>query len=170
MATADAEVATIIIIQKTKYNIMALHNELGKRGEDLAVDMLVSKGYKILERNARLGDFEVDIIAMDDDTHVFVEVKTRSSDYFGQPEDAVDERRKFRISRFANAYRKFHHLDNPYRYDIVAIILNDQQCTINHIKDAFKHCTRPVGFHRSGWGTSNSSHKAHHNFRGFSHN
>lgn len=128
---------------------MALHNELGRRGEDLAAEMLQSKGYTIIERNSRFGDFEMDIIASKDDCHVFVEVKTRSSDNMGRPEEAVDEKRKFRLSRFVNAYRKYHKLENAYRYDIVAIILNGSRCEINHIEDAFHHRSRTPshGYH-----------------------
>lgn len=116
---------------------MAQHNILGKLGEDQAVDFLTKKGYQILDRNWKIGDLELDIVAQEADTLVFVEVKTRATDAWGNPEDAVDELRKNRMSRAANAYIKFKRLDIPYRFDIIAIVVNDNQLQIKHIEDAF---------------------------------
>ena len=65
---------------------MSVSYDLGKRGEDLATEYLMKKGYKILERNFRAGKCEIDIVAKDGQKLVFVEVKTRKTDYFGQPE------------------------------------------------------------------------------------
>ena len=66
---------------------MAIHNELGKKGEQLAVDFLQKKGYTILDRNWRFKKAEVDIIAQKEQILAIVEVKTRSSNYFGNPQD-----------------------------------------------------------------------------------
>ena len=112
---------------------MALHNILGHRGEELAVTFLKEKGYTVLERNWKLGDLETDIIAKQGDEIVFVEVKTRASLNWGAPEDAVDELRKRRMTAAANAYLKFHRLDNPFRFDIIAIVFNAHVQKIDHI-------------------------------------
>lgn len=117
---------------------MALHNVLGKIGEDKAANLLVSKGYRVLERNWKIGDLEMDIIAQEGNTIVFVEVKTRKSDRWGNPEQAVDEIRKRRLTACANAYLKYNRLDNPWRFDIISIILNEERYEVNHIKEAFQ--------------------------------
>ena len=76
---------------------MAAHNELGKWGEDCAVDYLQRKGYTIVERDWKSGHRDIDIIAADEDgTLVFVEVKTRRNRLFGNPEEAVDWRKMLR--------------------------------------------------------------------------
>lgn len=117
---------------------MALHNVLGKIGEDKAANLLVSKGYRVLERNWKIGDLEMDIIAQEGNTIVFVEVKTRKSDRWGNPEQAVDEIRKRRLTACANAYLKYNRLDNPWRFDIISIILNEERYEVNHIEEAFQ--------------------------------
>ncbi len=117
---------------------MAVHNDLGKYGEDLATKMLQKKGYVIKERNWSLNGFETDIIAMDGDTIVFVEVKTRTAGGAGRPEDAVDYERQKRLVVGGNAYVRYHKLDCPWRMDIVAIVVPmEGEPEINHIQDAF---------------------------------
>ncbi len=124
---------------------MAQHNILGRRGEDLAVTFLREKGYRILDRNWKHGDLELDIVAKEGDEIVFVEVKTRSSSDYGEPEDSVDELRKRRLTSAASIYLKHHRLDNRSRFDIIAIILNDKEQSINHIEEAFHPRSRFVG-------------------------
>jgi len=116
---------------------MAQHNVLGRLGEDQAVAYLQKKGYRILDRNWKIGDLEIDIVAKDAEDVVFVEVKTRSSDAWGKPEDAVDELRKKRLTAAANAYLKYHRIDDRFRFDIIAIVMNQYELDINHIEDAF---------------------------------
>ena len=117
---------------------MALHNIIGKAGEDTATQYLRKKGYKIIERNWRLGNLETDIIASKDNTIVFVEVKTRSANSYYAPEDAVDYTRKRRLSIGAQAYIRYNKIDLPCRFDIIAITLQpDGTQQINHIEDAF---------------------------------
>jgi putative endonuclease len=117
---------------------MAAHNELGRRGEDLAVDFLQLKGYQILERNWRNHRAEIDIIAMINEKLIFVEVKTRSTDFFGTPEGFVDAKKQDLIARAAGAYiRKVNH-DWLIRYDIIGILLfPDDTYQIEHFEDAF---------------------------------
>lgn len=118
---------------------MARHNELGKWGEQLAVDLLVTKGYAIVERNWRAGNLEVDIVAMKDNRIVFVEVKTRSSE-FVDPLDAIDRRRVSRIVRAANSYVKAYNIPHEVQFDVIIIIGTPEggdSPQIEHIPDAF---------------------------------
>ncbi len=121
---------------------MATHNELGRQGEDLAAEMLRKKGYKILERNWRFNGWEVDIIARTKKQIVFVEVKTRSDDSLMLPEDAVDFNRRCRLTSAANAYINYNKISLDVRFDIIAIVLNDNRCDINHIESAFPPTAR----------------------------
>ncbi|VAW29319.1 Endonuclease [hydrothermal vent metagenome] len=116
---------------------MARHNELGKEGEQRALQMLKAKGYTILETNWRDDKAEVDIIATDKDELVIVEVKTRSTDYFGDPEEAVGPAKARNLIRAAEAYIELNDVDMDVRFDIVSIILKNGKSTINHIIDAF---------------------------------
>lgn len=116
---------------------MAQHNQTGIRGEQIARDFLQKKNYKILETNWRHEKEEVDIIAMDGEELVIVEVKTRSTDYFGEPEEAVDEAKEKRLITAAEAFIEENDLDVEVRYDIISIILRDNRHEIRHIQDAF---------------------------------
>ena len=115
---------------------MAQHNELGKRGERLALQMLKEKEYAILETNWRHEKEEVDIIAREGDELVIVEVKTRSTDYFGDPEEAVGPAKANRLIQAAEAYVEENNLNMDVRYDIVSIVIH-HGVHIRHIKDAF---------------------------------
>jgi len=116
---------------------MARHNELGKKGEKLAEKFLRDKGYDIIATNWRFDKDEVDIIAKDDDEIVIVEVKTRSTDFYGFPEDAVDTQKEKFLIRATEAYLVENNLDVDTRFDIVAIVLNNKETRIHHIVDAF---------------------------------
>ncbi len=117
---------------------MAKHLEIGKKGEELAVDFLRTQGLQILERNWRFRKLEVDIIAKDKEVLVFVEVKTRSSKYFGEPEEFVDAKKEQFLSKAAVEYMALVKHDWAIRFDVVAILLkNNNQWGIKHIKDAF---------------------------------
>jgi putative endonuclease len=110
---------------------------LGKKGEDLALQYLQKKGYTLLERNWRFRHKEVDIIATDGRDLVFVEVKTRSSDWFGAPEEAVDDRKQRYLMDAAEAFIRIRKLDTNIRFDVVSIILKPGYQSIDHIMDAF---------------------------------
>ncbi|MDY5813695.1 MAG: YraN family protein [Bacteroides sp.] len=116
---------------------MAKHNELGKAGETAALDFLQELGYRILHRNWRKGHLELDIVGMDEDELVVVEVKTRSSDAFLRPEEAVNEAKIRHTVRAADAYMKCFAVDNPVRFDIVTVVGTPESFRIEHIKDAF---------------------------------
>lgn len=119
---------------------MAEHNELGKWGEELAAKYLEQKGYVIRDRDWRQGKLDLDIVAVADDgeTVVFVEVKARKTNAFGQPEQAVDAKKIKRLARAADSYVKLLGVSAPLRFDIVSIIGDQKEAqTIEHIVDAF---------------------------------
>lgn len=116
---------------------MAEHNDIGKRGEEIAVVYLKKKGYQIIYINWQEKKFEVDIIAQDKNDIVFVEVKTRSTDFFGQPEEAVTPSKQKHLIEGANYYIEKNEIDLNCRFDVVAVIINSKGETVNHIKDAF---------------------------------
>lgn len=116
---------------------MAEHNELGEIGEQLAIDYLLKNGYQILERNYRYIKAEVDIIALKENTLIAVEVKTRSSNYFGNPEDFVSKK-KIKLLVFAVDYYVIQRdLDVNVRFDIIAITLEKNSHKLEHLEDAF---------------------------------
>ena len=111
--------------------------DFGKLGEDLAVNYLINKGYQILERNWRSGHKEIDIIALDGDTLVAVEVKTRKSNTYGEPDTAVGAMKQQMLIWAADAYVRYKNLDVEVRFDIVSIVITDTGEHIEHIEDAF---------------------------------
>ncbi len=103
---------------------MALHNELGKDGEQMAADWLREKGYEILHINWRYSRYEIDIVAKKNEKLHFVEVKTRQSDCYGNPEDSVTKKKFKKLQRAVDEYL-FRHPGNPWiQYDILAITIN----------------------------------------------
>ena len=115
---------------------MAAHNELGKWGEDCAADYLQRMGYTILERDWKSGHHDLDIIANDEDTLVIIEVKTRRSRLFGNPEEAIDYKKRLSLLSASNHYVKSHHINAPVRFDIVSIVgTMGSTPEIDHIKD-----------------------------------
>ena len=111
--------------------------ELGKWGEAAAVQYLIDKGYAILERNYRKGHLEIDIIAYFEGLIVVVEVKTRSSETFMRPEEAVNHKKRVDLMRIANQYVKSHRRTEEIRFDVISVVSNAQGTKIDHIKDAF---------------------------------
>lgn len=115
--------------------------ELGERGEQLAFDFLIGKGYEILERNYRYGHGEIDIVARDPGSNhtVFVEVKTRQNLEYGEPEYAITKRKQKQIRKMAELYlyeKEIKELD--CRFDVIAVLLErDGKPTINHYENAF---------------------------------
>ncbi len=115
---------------------MARHNELGKWGEQLAVDRLVDDGFAILHQNWRMGHLEIDIIARKDATVVFAEVKTRAEKDL-DPLEAVDKRKIAHMVRAAEAYLKAKDWPYQVRFDLFAINGTPDDYTLEHIPDAF---------------------------------
>jgi len=118
---------------------MAKHNELGELGEEMAVTYLSDKGYVILERNYRFDRAEVDIIAQDNEQIVIVEVKTRTSDFFGDPQQFVTPGKIKQLVKVADHYLTSKEVDIETRFDIVAILVNKKEQRIEHFVDAFYH-------------------------------
>lgn len=115
---------------------MADHNELGARGEDEAVNFLIKKGYKIKERNWRFAKAEIDIIAENDTWLVMVEVKTRSNDSFGNPEEFVSRAKQKHLIRAANRYLELFPTEKDTRFDIISIVI-EPKFLLEHIPEAF---------------------------------
>lgn len=114
---------------------------IGRRGEDRAIEHLVRQRYRILERNYRKSFGEIDIIAKDKDTLVFIEVKTRKSFRFGTPFEAVDARKQRQVSRVAQAYLQASGLvDVLARFDVIAVQVdrNNRLVAIDHLQNAFE--------------------------------
>ena len=118
---------------------MAAHNDLGIEGEKLAVQHLTKKGYEILETNYRFQKAEVDIIAQKGEILAVVEVKTRTSADFGNPEEFVSAKKIKLLVKAVDEYVNENDLNVEVRYDIIAIIFDKQTTSLNHIEDAFYH-------------------------------
>jgi putative endonuclease len=118
---------------------MADHNDLGKLGEELAVEFLRKGGYEILETNWTFQKAEVDIIAQKENTLAIVEVKTRSSLDFGLPQDFVKPKKIQLLVKAVNEYVVSKNLDIEVRFDIIAIHKEGKSYVIEHLKDAFYH-------------------------------
>ncbi len=117
---------------------MAEHNILGKKGEELAKQYLVEKGYKIRHLNWRHKKNEIDIIAKKNNFLVVIEVKTRTNDYFENPKEAVTKKKQKNIINATEAYINEYDINLETRFDIVAVTLSNNKKEIEHIKDAFQ--------------------------------
>jgi putative endonuclease len=118
---------------------MGLKQQLGKSGEELAVDLLKVNGYKIIARNHRTKLGEIDIIASDKDTICFIEVKLRSSDRFGIPQEAVLNKKQRQISKVSLLYLKENNLLNrKARFDVVSVVYSEGKPQLSLIKNAFE--------------------------------
>jgi putative endonuclease len=118
---------------------------LGRRGEDAAARYLKKRGYVIVAHGHRDNIGEIDLIAIDGRTVVFIEVKTRTSYDAGHPADAVDEKKQQRLTRLALSYMKRHDLlECSARFDVVAVTWPDDKGrpVIEHFQNAFE----PTGF------------------------
>lgn len=113
---------------------------LGKKGEEMAAFYLQKKGFQILARNYRQKTGEVDIIAMEKQTLVFVEVKTRTNTRFGQPFEAVTLKKQAQLSRIALDYMSRNKLlDQAARFDVISILIpKDRTAEIEHLRNCFE--------------------------------
>ena len=118
---------------------MAEHNELGKLGEEMAVEFLQKAGYAILETNWTFQKAEIDIIAQKGNTLAIIEVKTRSSLEFGLPQDFVKPKKIQLLTKAVDAYVNERDLDVEVRFDIIAIHKEGKSFVIEHLIDAFYH-------------------------------
>ena len=111
---------------------------LGRDGEDQAAKLLRSKGFTILERNFRCREGEIDVIARCDETLVFCEVKTRRTDRWGDPSEAVGWRKQQRLRQLAAIWLQQHRPGHvQVRFDVVSVIVGERDVYVTHIPDAF---------------------------------
>jgi len=114
---------------------------IGTRGELLAERWLLQRGYQILARNHQTRYAEIDLVAVDGRTVVFIEVKTRKDLRAGSPVEAVDEEKQLRLSRAAVAYLRRHHLHKiPVRFDVIAVDFSagGKKPKLKHYRSAFE--------------------------------
>lgn len=109
----------------------------GAEGEDMAATYLEQKGFVVLERNYRYKRSEIDLIVRRGNWLIFVEVKTRTSDAYGLPEEFVDYKKKKKIFEGADYYMFYINWSGNVRYDIIAISMASGQPRIHHLEDAF---------------------------------
>ncbi|MEM1001715.1 MAG: YraN family protein [Bacteroidota bacterium] len=118
---------------------MASHNELGKKGEEMAVAFLIAHGYVIRSRNFRFEKAEVDILAEKEGILAVIEVKTRSTIDFGNPQEFVKPKQIKNLVKVVDAYVNELDLHLEVRFDIIAIVKEGNAYNIEHLKDAFYH-------------------------------
>ena len=114
------------------------NQEIGILGENAAAELLQQKGYAILERNYHVNHLEIDIIAMKDGILVFVEVKTRSTDFLVSPQEAVNNRKQQLIINAANGYIRKHKRTEEARLDVITVLhKNGKVTSVSHIENAY---------------------------------
>ncbi|MBM3462395.1 MAG: YraN family protein [Armatimonadetes bacterium] len=112
--------------------IPTMRQVLARAGEEAAACFLAERGYVILARNARLHNGELDIVARDGRTLVFVEVKTRASVRYGKPQEAVERRKQERVRNLALAWMQNHRLnDSACRFDVIAVRATNEGKVLN---------------------------------------
>lgn len=116
---------------------MADHNELGKIGEQMAVEFLIEKGYKILDRNFRFKQLEIDIVTEHEGLLKVVEVKTRQSSYLTDPRELVSKSKQKGIIKTTNHFIHENEVDLEVQFDLIVIIINDKMKKIEHFEAAF---------------------------------
>lgn len=118
---------------------MGISSHRGRAAEHLAAQYVEAMGYRIVDRNVRIGRFgELDLVAYDGETLVFIEVKARSSARFGMPEESITARKRRLLLRAAQLYMSVHGVaDIPCRFDVVAIDLGRTPPEIRLYRNAF---------------------------------
>lgn len=117
---------------------MALHNDLGRWGEDVAAQYLEQKGFRVLVRDWHYGHRDLDIVATDDDgLCVIVEVKTRRNEVYADADEAVTPQKIRSLSIAANAFVKSHRISVPVRFDIITVVGTPDNYEVRHVENAF---------------------------------
>jgi putative endonuclease len=116
---------------------MAESHNLGKKGEDLAVNYLINAGFKILARNWSWGRHEIDIIAEKEGMVVFAEVKTRTDDFIMHPKTAINVEKQRSMINAADGYIRRFNINMEGRFDVITVIKKDGEYEIDHIEEAF---------------------------------
>lgn len=118
---------------------MYIKQEIGKLGEDIATNYLIEKGYIILDRNFECRQGEIDIIAKDKEEIVFIEVKTRTSDKYGTPSEAVNKIKQKHMLQSIKYYLYIKNLNQEFiRIDVIEVYIKNNTFKVNHIKQAFE--------------------------------
>lgn len=116
-----------------------LQKKLGQKGEDAVEEYLRKRKYEILERNFSCRFGEIDIVAKDGDELVFIEVKTRRSRGFGEPQEAIDRRKRRRVQRACEYYINKQHCELPYRIDAALVVIDSRgTMRVDYIKYAIE--------------------------------
>jgi putative endonuclease len=117
---------------------MASHNDLGRKGEAMAKAHMEATGYEIMDENWVFGKAEIDLIAYKNSIIIFTEVKTRTGNGFGEPEDFVDARKQRLLVEAADEYIYLMNHQGEVRFDIISILFDrNNNHTLKHIEDAF---------------------------------
>lgn len=116
---------------------MAAHNEFGTIGEQKAILFLKQNGYTIINTNWRSQHLEIDIIAKKDETLCIVEVKSRTSNQFGETHAAFTKQKQINLLKAANDYIEMYKIDLEIRFDLICITKERGQLLIEHFKNVF---------------------------------
>ena len=116
---------------------MAQHNLFGQEAESKALSFLTNKGYILLEKNYRFGKAEIDLLMKDDNILICVEVKARSTDFFGSPESFISSKKISILVGAVNHYIESHNVDLEVRFDVIAVNVKNQEWKCKHIENAF---------------------------------
>lgn len=118
---------------------MYVNKETGKLGEDIAVHYLKQNGYVILDRNFECRQGEIDIIALDKKEIIFIEVKTRTSNKYGTPSEAVNKIKQKHMLQTIKYYLYIRNLSDEFiRIDVIEVYIKNNVYKVNHIKQAFE--------------------------------
>lgn len=118
---------------------MYIKQEIGKLGEDIAAHYLKQNGYTILDRNFECRQGEIDIIALDKKEVVFIEVKTRTSNKYGTPSEAVNKIKQKHMLQTIKYYLYIRNLSDEFvRIDVIEVYIKDNVYKVNHIKQALE--------------------------------
>ena len=116
---------------------MAQHNLFGQEAEQKALSFLCNKGYVLLEKNYRFGKAEIDLLMKDKDLLVCIEVKARSTDFFGTPESFITLKKIKLLVGAVNHYLEYHNLDYEVRFDVLSYTIKNKKWICKHIESAF---------------------------------
>ena len=116
---------------------MAEHHQTGKKGEALVLEHLRKEGFEIIATNWRYGPLEIDIVAREKNQLVIIEVKTRHSIKFGEPETLVNKKKQRYLAQAANEYILQNNYLGETRFDIIGVLITPHQNEVRHIRDAF---------------------------------
>jgi len=118
---------------------MAEHNDLGKKGEEAAVYYLMEKGHVLLQQHYRFGRAEIDIITREKGIIVFSEVKTRTSNKYGYPEEYITREKIRLVKEAAEEFMYRNKFEGEVRFDVLSLTKQGEGFKIHHIEDAFFH-------------------------------